>query len=137
MRSRDIFGLVVLAQVAHSVEEYRGRLWESFPPAAVLTRAIADDPVTGFLILNIGLNAVGVLAWAWAVSTRRPVALAVAWPFVVIELINGVGHPLWSIRQQAYTPGVATAPILLLLALWLARALWRGEESKMSVTSPR
>jgi hypothetical protein len=27
------FGALVLAQAAHAVEEYVGRLWESFPPA--------------------------------------------------------------------------------------------------------
>jgi putative acetyltransferase len=43
----------------------------------------------------------------------------------VIETINGVGHPAWSIAQGGYTPGVATAPILLTVALYLALALSR------------
>jgi hypothetical protein len=45
---------------------------------------------------------------------------------VVIELVNGMGHPLWALRQGGYSAGLATAPILLGLALYLARQLWRG-----------
>jgi hypothetical protein len=41
------------------------------------------------------------------------------WFWTAIELINGVGHPLWSVLQGGYTPGVATAPILLVLAVYL------------------
>ena len=33
---------------------------------------------------------------------------------------DGVVHPSWSIIQGSYTPGVITAPILFLLALYLA-----------------
>jgi hypothetical protein len=33
----------------------------------------------------------------------------------VIELINGVGHRLWSIQHRRYTPGVITALVLLVL----------------------
>jgi hypothetical protein len=45
------------------------------------------------------------------------------WIWIAIELVNGVGHPLWSLVQGGYTPGVVTAPILLVLALVLARRL--------------
>ena len=31
------------------------------------------------------------------------------------------GHPLWSLRQGGYAPGVATAPLLFVLALVVAR----------------
>jgi hypothetical protein len=34
-----------------------------------------------------------------------------------------VGHPLWTLRQGGYTPGVATAPVLLAVALYLANQL--------------
>ena len=48
------------------------------------------------------------------------------WLWVVVETINGVGHSLWSIRTGGYTPGLATAPALLVLALYLAYQLVRG-----------
>jgi hypothetical protein len=43
--------------------------------------------------------------------------------WVTIEVINGVGHPLWSLRMGGYTPGVVTAPVLLVIALSLGRQL--------------
>jgi len=53
--------------------------------------------------------------------------VTIGWVWVTIEMINGVVHPLWSLREMRYTPGVATAPLLLVLALYLARQL-RAEQ---------
>jgi hypothetical protein len=44
---------------------------------------------------------------------------------IVIEIINGIGHPLWTLQKQGYTPGVATAPVLLVLAFLL---IWQLEK---------
>ena len=38
------FGALVAAQLAHSIEEYRGRLWESFPPAAFVSSLVSSNP---------------------------------------------------------------------------------------------
>ena len=124
-RLRTTFGWLVIAQVAHSAEEYIGRLWESFPPARLLTGLVSTDREVGFLVLNFGLAVFGL--WCWAIPLRRSTTLAygVAWFWVVLELVNGIGHPLWSLANGGYTPGVATAPILLILALLLARSLGR------------
>ena len=43
--------------------------------------------------------------------------------WIVIELINGIGHPLWSIVQRRYTPGAVTAPLLLVTTLVLLTRL--------------
>jgi hypothetical protein len=121
------FAALVATQAAHSVEEYAGRLWESFPPARFLTSLVSSNLETGFLVINIGLVAFGLWCLLWPVrrgwSSARP--LASVW--VVIQTINGVGHPLWSLRNGGYTPGVATAPLLLILALWLAAELSRPQ----------
>jgi hypothetical protein len=117
------FAALVVAQAAHSVEEYVGRLWESFPPAMWLTGAISSDRELAFIILNSALVAFGIWCVAWPVRQGWPSARALVWFWVVIETINGVGHPLWSLRQGGYTPGVLTAPILLVLAVYLAAQL--------------
>ena len=114
------FGALVLAQAAHSVEEYIGRLWESFPPARFLTGLIAENLELGFLVINISLVAFGLWCWLWPVRRGWPSAVHLAWVWIAVELINGVGHPLWTLRQGGYTPGVATAPLLLVLAIHLA-----------------
>jgi hypothetical protein len=55
------------------------------------------------------------------------VAIRLVWFWVVIELINGIGHPLWTLAERRYTPGVVTAPILMILALYLAWQLHAGQ----------
>jgi hypothetical protein len=117
------FGALVLAQAAHSIEEYRGRLWESFPPVRFLTGLFSSDREIVFIILNVALVAFGVWCLLWPVRRRWPAAVGLMWGWAVIETINGVGHPLWSLRQGGYTPGVITAPILLVIALYLGAQL--------------
>jgi hypothetical protein len=117
------FGALVLAQAAHSIEEYRGRLWESFPPVRFLTGLFSSDRELVFIILNVALVAFGVWCLLWPVRRRWPAAVGLMWGWAVIETINGVGHPLWSLRQGGYTPGVITAPILLVIALYLGAQL--------------
>jgi hypothetical protein len=117
------FGALVLAQAAHSIEEYRGRLWESFPPVRFLTGLFSSDRELVFIILNVALVAFGVWCLLWPVRRRWPSAVGLMWGWAVIETINGVGHPLWSLRQGGYTPGVITAPILLVIALYLGAQL--------------
>ena len=117
------FAALVVAQAAHSIEEYLGELWESFPPATFLTGLISSDRRLAFVILNVALLAFGAWCLMWPVRRNWPSATALMWLWVVIETMNGVGHPLWSLRQGGYTPGVLTAPILLVLGLYLAAQL--------------
>jgi hypothetical protein len=117
------FLALVATQAAHSVEEYVGRLYEVFPPARAVSGLISQDPERGFIIANAALITFGLWCFIWPVRRQWPLAIPLAWFWVVIELINGVGHPLWTFAQQKYTPGVATAPLLLCLALYLARQL--------------
>lgn len=119
------FALLVLAQAAHSIEEYLGRLWESFLPARFLTGFLSEDRERAFVTLNVALVAFGVWCLLWPVRRRWPSAAGLMWLWVVIETINGVVHPLWSWSQGGYTPGVLTAPLLLVLALYLGFQLRR------------
>lgn len=82
-------------QAAHSAEEYAGRLWETFPPAAYLTGLVSADRDRAFLLLNAAIVVFGV----WCL--------------------------FWRARQRAYTPGLVTAPFLLVLALSLAVQMMR------------
>jgi hypothetical protein len=120
-RFRVAFGALILAQAAHSVEESVGRLWESFPPARLVAGLVSHDLARGFVLLNVTLVAFGLWCFLWPVRRGWPSATTFAWGWVVVELINGVGHPLWALRVGGYAPGVATAPLLLILAMILAR----------------
>jgi hypothetical protein len=124
-RTRSTFLALVLAQSAHSIEEYVGRLWESFPPAAFLTGLVSANREVGFLVINIALVLFGL--WCVAVPVRRDwtSASSFMWFWAILQTINGIGHLGWSLVQRSYTPGVLTAPLLLALALVLARQLRR------------
>jgi len=117
------FLALIVAQTAHSIEEYTFRLYDTFPPARLLSSLVSADRARGFLAINVALVAFGFWCALGPVRRRSPSATGLMWTWIGIELVNGVGHPLWSIVQGGYTPGVATAPVLLLLALTLARRL--------------
>ena len=121
------FAALIFVQAAHSVEEYVGHLWESFPPARFVTGLVSSNLERGFVILNVSLLAFGAWCFFWPVRRGWPVAVALMWLWAVIEIINGIGHPLWSLREGGYTPGLATAPLLLILAVYLAYQLRRAQ----------
>lgn len=119
-RIASAFGALVLAQAAHSIEESLGQLWASFPPARFVSGLVSTNLQHGFVFLNICIVALGAWCWFWPVRRQWRIATPIVWVWTVIEMINGVVHPSWSIIQRGYTPGVITAPILFLLALYLA-----------------
>jgi hypothetical protein len=123
------FLALVATQTAHSVEEYVGRLYDVFPPARAVSGLISQDLERGFVIFNVALVTFGLWCFIGPVRGQWPSAVPLAWLWVVIELINGIGHPLWTPAERSYTPGVATAPFLLFLALYLAWQLSTGRAS--------
>ena len=118
-RHQLVFGLLILTQAAHSIEEYFGRLWESFPPAYFVAGLISGDREFGFLAGNVVLVTFGVWCFLFPVLRQWRSARGITLGWALLELINGIGHPLWSLRQGSYTPGVGTAPVLLVLAIIL------------------
>jgi len=124
-RVKLAFSALVLVQVVHSTEEYIGRLWDSFPPARILTGLVSSDRELGFIVINSALVAFGLWCLVFPVRKEWPSATAFIWFWIVLEIINGIGHPAWTLRQGGYTPGVLTAPILLVIALYLIVQLRR------------
>jgi hypothetical protein len=110
-------------QALHSVEEYVGRLYAEFAPARFVSGLVSQDPQRGFLVANAVLVTLGLWCFAWPIRRRWRSAVTIGWIWVTIELINGLVHSVWSLRELRYTPGVATAPALFALALYLARQL--------------
>ena len=118
-----VFSLLVLFQGLHSVEEYIGKLWDVFPPAKFLTGLISNNHETGFLIANIGLFMFGIWCWLFPVRKSYASAAGFIWLWIIIEIINGIGHPLWALFEERYEPGVITALPLLALSIYLAKLL--------------
>ena len=122
-RFKLAFGALILAQAAHSVEEYIGRFWESFPPARLLTGWVSQDREWSFVALTILLMAFALWCLLWPVRRGWPSAVYLGWAWVVVELINGVVHSVWTLWEGGYAPGVATAPLLLASAVYLGYQL--------------
>ena len=116
-----VFLILVLIQAMHSIEEYIGKLWDFFPPAAFLTSLFSKNLETGFLIVSIGLFVFGIMCWLFPIRGNYSAAKGILWFWIILEIINGVGHSIWSIYQQSYTPGLITAPFLFITAIYLAR----------------
>ena len=118
-RVHVIFAFLIAAQAAHSTEEYVTRLYEVFAPARFVSSIVSNDLSLGFLVANAAL--VGFGLWCWAVPVRldRTAATGVIWFWALLEAGNGIGHLTLAATRGAYFPGVATAPLLLLLSGWL------------------
>ncbi len=125
-RTQLAFVLVILAQTAHSLEEYVARLYEVFPPARFVSSLFSDDLSIGFALANLLLISSGL--WCWAVPIRRgwPSAHAVGWFWAVLELANGTIHLGLAVMRAGYFPGVLTAPLLIATGAWLSMCLGKG-----------
>jgi Protein of unknown function with HXXEE motif len=124
-RSQLVFLLLVGLQAAHSVEEYTTGLYEVLAPARFVSGLVSHDLAFGFATVNATLVAFGLWCYFVPVRSGGPRARAFAWPWVAIELANGVGHVGLALSAGGYFPGVATAPLLFAVAAWLAALLRR------------
>jgi hypothetical protein len=119
-RSQLVFLLLILAQAAHSIEEYVTGLYQVFAPARFVNGLVSNNLPLGFLVFNTGLVAFGLWCWAVPVRSGWAAATGLAWFWIILELGNGIGHCGLALRQGSYFPGLITAPLLLLFASWLA-----------------
>jgi len=126
-RTQFAFLLLILAQTAHSVEEYIFRLYDLFAPARVISSLVSDDLATGFVIANTALVLFGLWCYIARVRVAHRSAKAWVWLWVVIEFCNGIGHPIFALMRGTYFPGVVTAPVLLALSVYLAVRMSRIE----------
>jgi len=119
-RSRFVFLLLVLTQAAHSVEEYVFRLYEVLAPVRFICGLLSNNPATGFIISNSALILFGLWCYLTYVRTGHRSAKVWAWLWILIELFNGIGHTAIALARGSYFPGVITAPVLLMLSIYLA-----------------
>jgi len=119
-RSQLVFLCLILAQAAHSVEEYLTRLYEVFAPARFVSSLVSSNLRLGFVIANIILVAFGLWCWAVPVRSGWRAARGLVWFWILLELGNGLSHSFFALVRGGYFPGVITAPLLLFFAGWLA-----------------
>jgi hypothetical protein len=120
-RLHHIFLALILAQAAHSVEEYVFRLYDVLAPARFVSSMFGVDRQIGFVIANMALVLFGL--WCWQARVRLGRGRGLAWFCAILEIANGCAHVALAIWAGGYFPGLATAPLLIGLGGWLALAL--------------
>lgn len=122
---RIAFLALILAQAAHSIEEYSNRLYDVLAPARFVSGLFSSDLRVGFVIFNALLVAFGLGCFFGPVLRGARSAVGLAWFWAVLELLNGCAHIVWAASAAAYRPGLVTAPVLAAVALVLGWELAR------------
>ena len=123
MRSVRLFLALVVLQICHSCEEFVFRLYDVFPPARFVSELVSADRARGFLIANAILITVLLGCYFGPVRNRWRSAPLFMRLWGVIELINGIVHPGWSVYVGGYMAGTVTAVPLFIVAVLLFRSL--------------
>jgi hypothetical protein len=118
-RRHLVFLFLILAQGAHSVEEYVTKLYEVFPLTRFVSGLVSSDLGLGFLVLNTALVLFGLWCWAVPVRSGWRAAGGLVWFWTILEIANGIGHCALAWLRSGYFPGIVTAPLLLVVAVWL------------------
>jgi hypothetical protein len=119
-RTRTAFLGLMLLQAAHSLEEYILGLYDVFAPARFASSLVSDDLALGFALLNVAIVAFGFWCYLSRVRPGRASARTWVWLWILVSLGNGVIHSTMAVARGAYFPGVATAPLLFVLAAYMA-----------------
>ena len=135
--ARWAFLALVVAQAAHSLEEYIFRLYHVFAPARFVSGLVSDNLAFGFAVANTLIVLFGIWCYVARVGPNHRSARALAWFWTGFELANGVGHTVIALSRGGYFPGVATAPILIALSIYLGFKLSEGSSSPPAYPTDR
>jgi hypothetical protein len=125
LRSRRLFSCLIVAQAAHSLEEYLFRLYDVWAPARWVSGLFSGDLRVGFASANILLVLLGLWCYVARVRVSHPSGRTWAWFWALLETANGLGHLALAVGARSYFPGAFTAPVLLVFSLSLATSLGR------------
>jgi hypothetical protein len=130
-RVGPLYLLLGVAQTTHSIEEMRSHLYDFFwtatglfhqyLPAFPQFRMSAET----FAVINMTIIAV-LLGTSPFVYAGRRWALFLAGLAGVIEVLNGIAHLAGTAVFGGYVPGAASAPLLLVVGIFLLRELYRA-----------
>jgi hypothetical protein len=133
MKSQYLFASLVAIQAVHSFEETWFGLYDRLPYIAWIDQLIAGGAMVSFIAANTAFVVFG--CWCYVARVRYKAAGAnffvMLW--IIVEVLNGILHPAWSLIAGGYVPGTITAPLLLLCAL-LLRWRWVVERQDLPLT---
>lgn len=110
--------VAVILQAAHFVEEFATGFHHRFPELLGLT----PWSLRFFVSFNLFWLAVWSLS-TWGLAARRRAALFPLWFPGLGCVANGLAHPLFSVRDGGYFPGLLTSPLVGVVGILLLRRL--------------
>jgi hypothetical protein len=114
-----MFLLLVILQALHSVEEFTFGFYEKFPPMVFLYRNAPYLAKPAFVISNMLLVSIGLIAfYRWVQPVRRGAAVVV-WIGIAIESLNVTAHLIWAALIGGYNPGLATGLLFVPVLIYL------------------
>jgi uncharacterized protein with HXXEE motif len=110
----------ILVQSAHFAEELATGFHQRFPELL----GLAPWSVRFFVSFNLIWLAAWVLG-VFGLAARWRVALFPLWFLGLGCVVNGIAHPLFSLRTGGYFPGLVTSPLVGVAGVLLLRGLSR------------
>jgi hypothetical protein len=121
-----IYFIGVCVQCVHFLEEYITGFQTKFP--AFFGYQWSDKLFAVFNLIWLGLFFLA----AWGVFRKVRLAYFIVWFFALIgEIGNGLFHPLISIVQKAYFPGLISSFFHLIIGILLIKELGRSIDKKI------
>lgn len=117
-RLRRTSSLLVLFQVAHFAEEYLLQFHLRFPELLRLP----PWPVEFFVAFNVAWLVIWGAAIAGIAKLPRVAAFPL-WFLAIVSAANGIVHPLLSLADGGYFPGLWSSPFVGILGALLLRSL--------------
>jgi hypothetical protein len=112
--------VAVLVQGAHFAEELATGFHERFPELFGLT----PWPVGFFVSFNLFWLGIWGLS-IWGLAARRWFAFFPLWFLAIASVANGLAHPLLSLRDGGYFPGLVSSPFVGIAGILLLRCLFQ------------
>lgn len=122
MKPHSLFAILIFCQAAHSIEETLFALYDWLPYIRWADEIFSTGALALFVFGNVAFVLFGCWCYLARVKTRAANAGFFVMLWAVIEILNGILHPAWSLIAGRYVPGTATAPVLFVLGVLL---IWR------------
>ncbi|MEX0787989.1 MAG: hypothetical protein WD040_04240 [Anaerolineales bacterium] len=136
-RKTQVGFLVLLDfQFLHFVEQSATRFVKEFPWASMVEQALPGAIVPLFIVLNVGLIAIGLACYVLWVRPSHPAARTVVLVWIGIESAIAIATFIWAASVGEYVSGLVTAFLLLGACVWLATRLPRSGPADPPVMGP-
>lgn len=119
----ELFLIGIACQCLHVIEEFAAGMHVLFPPLFGLA-SISAELFIGFNVFWLGTWAIA----AFGVLRNSRVAYFPVWFFGLAMALNGIAHPLLSVWQSGYFPGLVTAPLVGIMGIVITRKLIQSTE---------